>query len=82
MEEIYLFLVTGKAGPGSWKLSPEYFHAMELDKTMEIGFSNLFSIIFPNYFRTVGEVQFFHWVFDCEVGITVLYTVLATNYWP
>ena len=30
----------------------KHFHAMELDKTIAIGFSNLFLTIFTRYFRT------------------------------
>ena len=38
----------------------DYFHTMELDKTMEIGFSNLFlRVIIPKYCHTMGEVVFF-----------------------
>ena len=30
---------------------------MELDKTMEIGFSDLFPTVFPKYFHTMEEIQ-------------------------
>ena len=75
---------TGKTGFQSIEVlfSPEYFksisrmfpyhgkhvHTMEMDKFIEIGFSNLFLTIFSTYFHTMEEVQSFqcHSVISCR----------------